>query len=140
MQAAAMFKVMRDSPSIPGVLSPEGKDFLHCCFQRNPAERPSATMLLEHRWLKKSQQLDVSSTIHSISVIKLTVSYQCHSHFVFFFLFLSFSLSKWIVLIWIMYHINWQDISRNLRASEVKFDHLPGLPSSKTKGKTTADR
>ncbi|KAJ6736669.1 MAP KINASE KINASE KINASE SSK2-RELATED-RELATED [Salix viminalis] len=100
--AAAMFKVMRDSPSIPEVLSPEGKDFLHCCFQRNPAERPSATMLLEHRWLKNSQQLDVSSTIQSINVIKLT------------------------------------DISQNLRASEVKFDHLPGLPKS-TKGKRTAD-
>lgn len=133
-----MFKVMRDSPSIPGVLSPEGKDFLHCCFQRNPAERPSATMLLEHRWLKNSQQLDVSSTIQSINVIKLTVSYQCHSHLCFF-LFLSFSLSKWIVVIWIMYHINWQDISQNLRASEVKFDHLPGLPKI-TRGKTTADR
>lgn len=102
--AAAMFKVMRDSPSIPEVLSPEGKDFLRFCFRRNPAERPSATMLLEHRWLKNSQQLDVSSTIQSISGIKLT------------------------------------DISQSLRASEVKFDHLPGLPSSRsTKGKTTAD-
>ncbi|XP_061972988.1 mitogen-activated protein kinase kinase kinase 5-like isoform X2 [Populus nigra] len=102
--AAAMFKVMRDSPSIPEVLSPAGKDFLRCCFRRNPAERPSATMLLEHRWFKNSQQLDVSSTIQSISGIKLT------------------------------------DISQSLRASEVKFDHLPGLPSSRsTKGKTTAD-
>lgn len=137
-----MFKVMRDSPSIPEVLSPEGKDFLRCCFRRNPAERPSATMLLEHRWFKNSQQLDVSSTIQSISGIKLTVSYQCHSHSLcFFFLFLLFSLSKWIVVIWIIYHINWQDISQSLRASEVKFDHLPGLPSSRsTKGKTTADR
>jgi serine/threonine protein kinase len=66
-------------------LSPDGKDFLRCCFRRNPAERPSATMLLEHRWLKNSQQLDVSSTIQSISGIKLTVSYQCHSHSFFFF-------------------------------------------------------
>jgi hypothetical protein len=61
--------------------------------------------------------------------------------FFFFFLFLSFSLSKWIVVILIMDHINWQDISQSLRASGVKFDHLPGLPSSRsTKGKTTADR
>lgn len=59
--AAAMFKVMRDTPPIPETLSSEGKDFLRCCFQRNPAERSSAAMLLEHRFLKNSQQLDVPS-------------------------------------------------------------------------------
>ncbi|XP_041001115.1 mitogen-activated protein kinase kinase kinase 5-like isoform X2 [Juglans microcarpa x Juglans regia] len=58
--AAAMFKILRDTPSIPETLSSEGKDFLRCCFQRNPAERPSAAMLLEHRFMKNSQQLDVS--------------------------------------------------------------------------------
>ncbi|OMP02056.1 hypothetical protein COLO4_11366 [Corchorus olitorius] len=52
--AAAMFKVMRDTPPIPETLSPEGKDFLRCCFRRNPAERPSASMLLEHRFVKCS--------------------------------------------------------------------------------------
>lgn len=59
--AAAMFKVLRDTPPIPETLSSEGKDFLRCCFRRNPAERPSATKLLEHRFLKNSQQLDVPS-------------------------------------------------------------------------------
>ncbi|GKU99009.1 hypothetical protein SLEP1_g11929 [Rubroshorea leprosula] len=59
MQAAAMFKVMRDSPTIPETLSPEGKDFLRCCFQRNPADRPSASTLLEHRFLKNSQNLGI---------------------------------------------------------------------------------
>lgn len=54
--AAAMFKVMRDSPPIPESMSPEGKDFLRLCFQRNPAERPTASMLLEHRFLKNSLQ------------------------------------------------------------------------------------
>ncbi|XP_035539570.1 mitogen-activated protein kinase kinase kinase 5-like isoform X2 [Juglans regia] len=58
--AAAMFKILRDTPSIPETLSSEGKDFLRCCFQRNPAQRPSAAMLLEHRFMKNSQQLDVS--------------------------------------------------------------------------------
>ncbi|CAK7337624.1 unnamed protein product [Dovyalis caffra] len=102
--AAAMFKVMRDSPAIPETLSPEGKDFMRCCFRRNPAERPSATILLEHRWLKNSQQIDVSSTIQSINGIKLI------------------------------------DLSHGPRASEVKFDQLPGFPSSKsTKGKATSD-
>ncbi|XP_061352812.1 mitogen-activated protein kinase kinase kinase 5 [Gastrolobium bilobum] len=59
--AAAMFKVMRDTPPIPETLSSEGKDFLRCCFKRNPAERPSAAVLLEHRFLKNSQQPDVLS-------------------------------------------------------------------------------
>ncbi|KAF4380759.1 hypothetical protein F8388_017113 [Cannabis sativa] len=58
--AAAMFKVLKDSPPIPETLSSEGKDFLQCCFRRNPADRPTAAMLLEHRFLKNSQQLDVS--------------------------------------------------------------------------------
>ncbi|EEF40007.1 mitogen-activated protein kinase kinase kinase 5 isoform X2 [Ricinus communis] len=69
--AAAMFKVLRDIPPIPETLSPEGKDFLHCCFQRNPADRPSASMLLEHRWLRNSQQLDFPSSTRSINGIKL---------------------------------------------------------------------
>ncbi|KAJ4828374.1 Mitogen-activated protein kinase kinase kinase 5 [Turnera subulata] len=74
--AAAMFKVMRDSPSIPEILSAEGQDFLRCCFRRNPAERPSASMLLEHRWLKNSQQLDSSSSSPSVGGIKCTdISY-----------------------------------------------------------------
>ncbi|KAI3824134.1 hypothetical protein L1987_05583 [Smallanthus sonchifolius] len=48
---AAMFKVMRETPPIPETMSPEGKDFLRCCFIRNPAERPTAIMLLEHKFL-----------------------------------------------------------------------------------------
>ncbi|KAL8117586.1 mitogen-activated protein kinase kinase kinase 5-like [Apium graveolens] len=53
---AAMFKVLKETPPIPETLSPEGKDFLLCCFRRNPAERPSARMLLEHPFMKNSQQ------------------------------------------------------------------------------------
>nr|AFK37114.1 unknown [Lotus japonicus] len=56
-----MFKVMRDTPPIPETLSLEGKDFLRCCFKRNPAERPPAAVLLEHRFLKISHQPDLSS-------------------------------------------------------------------------------
>ncbi|XP_056173020.1 mitogen-activated protein kinase kinase kinase 5-like isoform X2 [Syzygium oleosum] len=47
-QAAAIFKVMQSAPPIPETLSAEGKDFLQCCFRRQPAERPPAAMLLEH--------------------------------------------------------------------------------------------
>ncbi|XP_020221328.1 mitogen-activated protein kinase kinase kinase 5 isoform X2 [Cajanus cajan] len=60
--AAALFKVMKETPPIPETLSSEGKDFLRCCFKRNPAERPTAAVLLEHRFLKNSQQPDVLSS------------------------------------------------------------------------------
>ncbi|RDX98524.1 Mitogen-activated protein kinase kinase kinase 5, partial [Mucuna pruriens] len=60
--AAALFKVMKETPPIPETLSSEGKDFLRCCFKRNPAERQTAAALLEHRFLKNSQQPDLSST------------------------------------------------------------------------------
>ncbi|RZB57386.1 Mitogen-activated protein kinase kinase kinase 5 isoform B [Glycine soja] len=59
--AAALFKVMKETPPIPETLSSEGKDFLRCCFKRNPAERPTAAVLLEHRFLKNSQQPDAIS-------------------------------------------------------------------------------
>ena len=62
--AAAMFKVMKDTPPIPESLSPEGKDFLRLCFKRNPAERPTASMLLEHRFLKNLQHSDPSPSSH----------------------------------------------------------------------------
>ncbi|KAE8665938.1 hypothetical protein F3Y22_tig00112523pilonHSYRG00165 [Hibiscus syriacus] len=60
--AAAMFKVMKDILPIPETLSPEGKDFLRCCFRRNPAKRPTASMLLEHRFVKCSPQSGASSS------------------------------------------------------------------------------
>ncbi|KAI6687480.1 hypothetical protein NL676_024308 [Syzygium grande] len=47
-QAVAMFKVMRSAPQIPETLSAKGKDFLQCCFWKQPAERPPVAMLLEH--------------------------------------------------------------------------------------------
>lgn len=52
-----MFKVLRESPPIPETLSADGNDFLRCCFQRNPAQRPSASKLLEHPFVN-SQPLD----------------------------------------------------------------------------------
>ncbi|KAI7746317.1 hypothetical protein M8C21_014133 [Ambrosia artemisiifolia] len=53
---AAMFKVMKETPPIPETMSPDGKDFLRCCFIRNPAERPTAIMLLEHKFLRVQNQ------------------------------------------------------------------------------------
>jgi len=37
---------------LPDGVSPDLADFLNLCFKKNPAERPCATKLLEHRWLK----------------------------------------------------------------------------------------
>uniref|UniRef100_A0A7N0VBE7 Protein kinase domain-containing protein n=1 Tax=Kalanchoe fedtschenkoi TaxID=63787 RepID=A0A7N0VBE7_KALFE len=70
--AAAMFKVMRESPRIPETLSPEGKDFLQCCFRRNPADRPTANALLEHPFLRNSYQ-DVQSCINGLNGMKIKV-------------------------------------------------------------------
>ncbi|PSS21339.1 Mitogen-activated protein kinase kinase kinase [Actinidia chinensis var. chinensis] len=69
--AAAMFKVLRESPPIPETLSSEGKDFLHCCFRRNPADRPTASMLLKHRFLKNSPQLDMPACTQALNGMKL---------------------------------------------------------------------
>ncbi|KAG6424044.1 hypothetical protein SASPL_114455 [Salvia splendens] len=57
--AAALFKVWKESPPIPETLSAEGKDFLQCCFRRNPADRPTASKLLEHPFVDCSR---ISST------------------------------------------------------------------------------
>jgi len=58
LQPAAMFKVLRTDPPIPDNLSPEGKDFLRCCFKRNPAERPTASKLLEHPFIQNSNHFN----------------------------------------------------------------------------------
>ncbi|KAJ7966661.1 mitogen-activated protein kinase kinase kinase YODA-like [Quillaja saponaria] len=59
----AMFKVLHRSPPIPETLSSDGKDFLQQCFQRDPADRPSAEKLLEHRFVQNWHNRNVS--VHS---------------------------------------------------------------------------
>ncbi|KAG8384427.1 hypothetical protein BUALT_Bualt04G0116800 [Buddleja alternifolia] len=54
--AAALFKVLKETPPIPETLSAEGKDFLQCCFRRNPADRPTASKLLDHPFVSCSHQ------------------------------------------------------------------------------------
>ncbi|KAM0856660.1 hypothetical protein ACQ4PT_048967 [Festuca glaucescens] len=51
---AAMFKVLNKDPPLPENLSQEGKDFLQCCFKRNPTERLSASELLNHPFVQNS--------------------------------------------------------------------------------------
>ncbi|EMS56364.1 Mitogen-activated protein kinase kinase kinase 3 [Triticum urartu] len=53
-EPAAMFKVLNKNPPLPDNLSHEAKDFLECCFKRNPAARPSASELLTHPFIRNS--------------------------------------------------------------------------------------
>uniref|UniRef100_A0A0D9ZDK1 mitogen-activated protein kinase kinase kinase n=1 Tax=Oryza glumipatula TaxID=40148 RepID=A0A0D9ZDK1_9ORYZ len=69
---AAMFKVLHKDPSIPDSLSPEGKEFLRCCFRRNPAERPTASKLLEHPFVHNSNNFNQHSALHSPTGLKST--------------------------------------------------------------------
>ncbi|XP_022772825.1 mitogen-activated protein kinase kinase kinase 5-like isoform X2 [Durio zibethinus] len=68
----AMFKVLNKTPPMPEALSPEGKDFLRCCFQRNPAERPSAAKLLEHPFVRNSADQNGSVLVQAFSIMNLT--------------------------------------------------------------------
>ncbi|KAJ1690190.1 hypothetical protein LUZ63_014345 [Rhynchospora breviuscula] len=68
---AAMFKVMHTDPQIPEELSPEGKDFLHLCFKRNPAERPTASALLEHPFIKNLKHYSMHGSIQAFAGLKI---------------------------------------------------------------------
>ncbi|XP_062074346.1 mitogen-activated protein kinase kinase kinase YODA [Humulus lupulus] len=57
---AAMFKIgnSKELPAIPDHLSAEGRDFVLRCLQRNPMNRPTASTLLEHPFVKNAAPLD----------------------------------------------------------------------------------
>ncbi|XP_057446156.1 mitogen-activated protein kinase kinase kinase YODA-like [Lotus japonicus] len=57
---AAMFKIgnSKELPTIPDHLSNEGKDFVRKCLQRNPQQRPSASDLLNHPFVKCAAPLE----------------------------------------------------------------------------------
>lgn len=63
-QAAALFRALKETPPIPETMSAEGKDFLQCCFRRNPAERPAASRLLDHPFVNYSNMPDACSQSH----------------------------------------------------------------------------
>ncbi|KAG2659055.1 hypothetical protein PVAP13_1KG336600 [Panicum virgatum] len=58
----AMFKIVntKDIPEIPESFSKEGKDFLSLCLKRDPAQRPSATLLLGHPFVQDHQDVRVT--------------------------------------------------------------------------------
>ncbi|KAJ0970164.1 hypothetical protein J5N97_023041 [Dioscorea zingiberensis] len=51
---AAMFKIgnSKQLPPIPDHLSEVGKDFIRCCLQRDPSQRPTAVKLLQHPFVR----------------------------------------------------------------------------------------
>lgn len=50
-----MFRIVEDDmPPLPECASPMLEDFLKQCFNKDPTLRPSAELLCEHEWLKKS--------------------------------------------------------------------------------------
>jgi serine/threonine protein kinase len=55
-----MFKIgnSKELPTIPDHLSDAGKDFVRKCLQRNPRDRPSASELLEHPFVKGAAPLE----------------------------------------------------------------------------------
>ncbi|XP_042431802.1 mitogen-activated protein kinase kinase kinase 5-like [Zingiber officinale] len=70
----AMFKVLCKDPPIPETLSSEGKDFLQRCFHRNPAERPTANMLLDHPFLRNANHYNIHGSLQTFAGIKLANS------------------------------------------------------------------
>lgn len=73
LQAAAMFKVLHSSPCVPETLSAEGKDFLQLCFRRNPADRPTASQLLEHPFIRNAHHHDLHGAVRSFVGLSFAV-------------------------------------------------------------------
>ncbi|XP_071696864.1 mitogen-activated protein kinase kinase kinase 1-like [Rutidosis leptorrhynchoides] len=58
---AALFRIGRgEPPEIPNTLSAEAQDFILKCLQVNPNDRPTASQLLDHPFLKRSTSMDSS--------------------------------------------------------------------------------
>ncbi|CAH1422148.1 unnamed protein product [Lactuca virosa] len=67
----AMFNMLRRSPPIPESLSSEGKDFLSRCLKRNPENRSSAALLLEHPFVRNSFDPNFSLCKQAFSRLRL---------------------------------------------------------------------
>ncbi|KAI8139619.1 kinase-like domain-containing protein [Fennellomyces sp. T-0311] len=54
---SAMFRIVEDEyPPLPETISDDMRDFLMCCFQKDPENRPSASQLKDHPWIIKHKQ------------------------------------------------------------------------------------
>ncbi|MCO5598438.1 hypothetical protein L7F22_052533 [Adiantum nelumboides] len=73
--AAAMFKVTKvGAPPIPENLSADGKSFLRLCLQRNPADRPTASALLEHPFVNIQNDAQYNA-VHAFDVVNSLMEY-----------------------------------------------------------------
>ncbi|KAH8556033.1 kinase-like domain-containing protein [Umbelopsis sp. PMI_123] len=53
---SALFRIVEDDyPPLPSKISNEMSEFLLCCFQKNPDDRPTASELRLHSWLQNNQ-------------------------------------------------------------------------------------
>ncbi|RRT80801.1 hypothetical protein BHM03_00000456 [Ensete ventricosum] len=58
----ALFKIGRgERPPIPNYLSRDARDFISQCVKVNPVDRPSASQLLEHPFVKRSLPISTDS-------------------------------------------------------------------------------
>lgn len=99
-----MFKVLHKDPPIPETLSSEGKDFLQRCFRRNPAERPTASMLLEHPFIRNSHHYSLHGSVEAFPGMKIVSLHIYH----LFYNKISFSVLdtlKYIYPTFAGYHI-----------------------------------
>ena len=59
----AMFAIVDDKrPPLPERISPDLRDFLKQCFQKDPAKRPSARRALAHAWLRDAGRAKKKAT------------------------------------------------------------------------------
>lgn len=81
-----MFKIgnSKELPTIPDHLSEDGKDFVRLCLQRNPLNRPPATQLLQHPFVKNAVlERSILTALPSEAppaVINAVRSLVCHSY------------------------------------------------------------
>jgi len=67
---SAMFAIVSQGiTDLPENASPDLTDFLRCCLQRKPADRPTATKLLSHPFLGKFARLDTDSATAAVPVV-----------------------------------------------------------------------
>ncbi|MFS7983658.1 putative mitogen-activated protein kinase kinase kinase STE-STE11 family [Helianthus anomalus] len=61
---AALFRIGNGiPPPIPDSLSKEARDFISQCFRVNPADRPTASQLLDHPFVRRPLPLSTASSI-----------------------------------------------------------------------------
>jgi len=56
-------------PELPDRFSPEFKDFISLCLKKNPSERPQAQELMEHPFVTKQDNVDLSAWLKKNKLI-----------------------------------------------------------------------